>query len=134
MINLTRQSKELKTDNAFELDTDGIDSNMCLVDLCPKKIEKYWIDNNWYQRSPNVTSYKHELPWDADPKRLISIVKATNKGISMPPIDIHVGFRNRLCFPDGRHRSVLAMINEHSTITAKVKLKDKQKILELLAA
>jgi hypothetical protein len=131
---LTTQSKELKTEQSFCFDCEDIDEEMCVVSLCPDKLKSYWQEYNWYQRSPNVTSYKHGLPWDAEPKRLLSLVNIANAGACITPIRITKNSNGSLSFPDGRHRSVLAMINDHSVIKALIKRQDKHHILNLLTA
>ena len=134
MIRLCEKSRELMTEIEFQFDCDEIGNDKCIVNLCPQKIRRYWEDDNCYQRSPNVTSYKHDLPWDAEPKRLLSLVKAANTSITVPPIQVHAGYKGGLSFPDGRHRSVIAMINNHSVVKAEVSISEKDYILNLLAA
>lgn len=134
MTRLNLLSAELKTNQPFKFDMSLVKDGHEVVYLSPAKIIEYWRQDGIYQRSPHVTSYKHDLPWDAEPKRLLSLVGVANKGVSIPPIDIFVsqGRSEGVCFPDARHRSVIAFINQHETIAAQVKPSDKEVVLHTL--
>ncbi len=125
-------SSELKTTQPFRFDKELVKCGHKIIYLCPAKIINYWKQDGIYQRSQHVTSYKHDLPWDAEPKRLISLVSAANNGVTIPPINIHIsrGKSKGFCFPDARHRSIIAFINQHKTIAAQVEASEKSTILE----
>ncbi|MFV8385219.1 hypothetical protein ACNO5E_14115 [Vibrio parahaemolyticus] len=108
------------------------DEGYTIIMVSPTKIFQYWEKHNWYQRSPYVTSYKHDLPFDGCGERALSIVMAGNNNITLPAIELTL-FNNRLGFPDGRHRVMVTHCLGIPLIPAKVKKLDSSKIEALLA-
>lgn len=121
-------NKNLKINKTLKFEIGKISDNECIVNLDTYKIKEYWKDNDIYQRSKEVTSYKHNLPWDMDIARLRSLVNIINDGEAIFPIEVFIGHKNGLCFPDGRHRTIVSIINKIPYIKALVKKIEAEKI------
>jgi hypothetical protein len=113
-----------------------IKSASCIVWVDPVAIFAYWRDDGWYQRSPNVRSYDHDLPFDGQLARLAGIARMIKNDEPLPPVSISWGDGPRagLCFPDGRHRIVLLASLGYSSIPAEIPVAEKPRILALVGA
>ena len=112
---------------AVNFDVSEVPSGYELIHISLPETIKYWSDNNWYQRSHNVTSYGHDLPFDGYVKNIKSLMSAVIKGASLPPVLLsysHEGNKPGICFPDGRHRITLFSIAGLLSIPAIIKSED----------
>ena len=103
-----------------------------VINLDLSKIVAYWKSNNRYQRSPNVTSYSHDIPFNAEPDRLLKFTRLLREGSALPPIYVDLGFRQTVGFTDGRHRTVLLYLAGYTSIVALVKKNEACTLGELL--
>lgn len=88
------------------------------------KVVAYMREHGWYQRSPTVTSYDHDLPFDGETSRIRSLIAHIEKGLDLPPVQLYVAAVGGICFPDGRHRITLLHAAGYETIQAEVPTSD----------
>ncbi|MEP8041617.1 hypothetical protein ABJY94_18485 [Vibrio parahaemolyticus] len=117
---------------ATVFDCDDIQDGHSVVWVSPSALFRYWEQDNWYQRSKNVSSYNHELPFDGCGSRILSLVEAINKGIELPPIKLSIGMKG-ICFPDGRHRIMLFTAIEQELIPALIEIEDEQALKSFMS-
>lgn len=92
----------------------------------------YMREHGWYQRSPTVTSYDHDLPFDGEVSRIRSLIGHIQEGGELPPVKLYVSDVGGICFPDGRHRITLLHVAGYKTIEAEVPDEDADEIAHAL--
>lgn len=110
-----------------------VEDGRALVHLCLASVADYWRTHGIYQRSPRVTSYTHDLPFDGDPQRLRSLMELIKRGGSLPPVEVGLG-AGGLSFPDGRHRIVLLHVAGYTSIPASVAREHAADVIGLCGA
>lgn len=88
------------------------------------KVVAYMREHGWYQRSPTVTSYDHDLPFNGEVSRIRSLIQRILEGADIPPVQLFVAEVGGICFPDGRHRITLLHAAGYETIQAEVPTSD----------
>lgn len=117
-LNIETLKQLVKKTPTFDFSEEDDDYTIILVS--PKTLFRYWKEDNWYQRSEKVSSYNHDLPFDGCGKRIESLIRAVNKKVELPPIELTFGDRG-ISFPDGRHRIMLFSAIGQGLIPAMVK-------------
>lgn len=102
------------------------------VTLDLKKVAAYMREHGWYQRSPTVASYDHDLPFDGEVKRIRSLIAHIKSGAALPPVQLYMAEVGGICFPDGRHRITLLHAAGYETILAEVPASDVAEIQSTL--
>lgn len=92
----------------------------------------YMREHGWYQRSPTVLSYDHDLPFDGEVSRIRSLIGYIRGGGQLPPVKLYVSEVGGICFSDGRHRITLLHAAGYKTIEAEVPSKDVAEIANAL--
>lgn len=123
-------SAEIPAKGYGPLVVDCRHSNKPIVHL---NVAKVVSDPDWYPRSPAVLSYQHDLPFNGDERRIRQLVELIQAKAELPPVQVFLSCRrDRICYPDGRHRIMLLHAAGYASVPAEVPQGDVEVIQRLI--